>query len=250
MNDSLGDRMKRYEAVNKHTLIPRMYTIIRLDGKAFHTYTRDFPKPFSVSLTNAMNKAAIALCKEIQGTKCAYVQSDEISLIMTDFDSYETQPWVGNVIQKITSLSASIATASFNAHIYESTGNTNYQEKMAFFDSRVFQVPTKIETINYLIWRQKDAIRNSVSMVAQSHFSPKQLHKKSNIDKLNMIRDEAGDNWNNYPVGNRLGRFITKETYESNNQERSRWAIIEDTPEFKANLELDMWNFLPNLATV
>lgn len=266
MKDSLGDRMKRYENVNRNVLIPRMYTIIRIDGKAFHTYTRSFKKPFSVPLTSAMNEAALTLCNEIQGVKCAYVQSDEISLILTDFDTYETQPWVGNVLQKIVSLSASIATASFNARIYHLMRNPNYQEKpvvsewsntiydydeqMAFFDSRVFQLPTKIEVINYLIWRQKDAIRNSISMVAQSHFSPKQLHKKSNTEKLDMIRDEAGDDWNNYPIGNRLGRFITKEPYTSFGQERTRWVIHAVTPEFKANTELQMWGFLPDLAMV
>lgn len=209
--DNLGDRMKKYEVINRDFLIPKLHTIIRLDGKAFHTYTKQFKRPFDDVLINAMNETAKYLCENIQGVKFAYVQSDEISIYLSDQDSYEQQMWYGGNIEKIVSVAASMASAKFNhimtlsniliANNPEAIIN-NYPHytlvveciydaienmKLAEFDARVFQVPTKDEVVNCFIWRQQDAIRNSISAIAQYHFSATELHKKSTRDMLVML---------------------------------------------------------------
>ena len=169
MKDNLGDRMKDYYESRTKSLLPRRtYTIIRIDGKAFHTYTRGLERPFDDKLINDMDETAKYLCKNIQGAKFAFVQSDEISVLLTDFDKLQTSAWFDGSIQKITSISASLATAKFN----ELRPN-----KIALFDSRTFTIPSNVEVENYFIWRQQDTVRNSISSVAQSLYSSKELHK-------------------------------------------------------------------------
>jgi len=171
MHDSLGDRMKvNYESRTKTLLPRRTYSIIRIDGKAFHTYTRGLERPFDKQLVEDMNATAICLCSEIQGAKFAFVQSDEISILLTDFDKLTTSAWFDGSIQKIVSVSASIATAVFNQI---------RAGKQAMFDSRVFTIPSRTEVENYFIWRQQDATRNSISSVAQSLYSHRELNTKS-----------------------------------------------------------------------
>jgi tRNA(His) guanylyltransferase len=143
MVDALGERMKTYENVSRFYLTRRTYTIIRIDGKAFHHYTKGLMRPFDNILIDDMNSTAMYLCKEVQGTKFGYVQSDEISILITDFDDINTDAWFGNNIQKMCSVSASLATVKFNEL---------RPGKIALFDSRVFQLPTKTEVINYFIW--------------------------------------------------------------------------------------------------
>lgn len=231
MKDNLGDRMKgAYEDRTRYKLPRRGYTIIRIDGKAFHTYTKGLERPFDKGLIKDMNLTAAHLCKNIMGCKLAYVQSDEISLVLTDFDTHETQAWFDNNIQKMVSIAAAMATAKFNQlrmlrKSTESDGEhppmdllTTYEiDKINFamFDARVFQVPTKNEAINYLIWRQQDAVRNSIQLVAQSHYSHKELHKKNTSELQDMIHDK-GDNWNDYSPRQKRGSVIRKitEIYE------------------------------------
>lgn len=213
MKDDLGKRMKsNYEDRTRFYLPRRTFTIIRIDGKAFHSYTRGLNKPFDINLMNDMDTTAIHLCKNIQGCKFAYVQSDEISLLLTDFTEITTDAWFDGNIQKIVSISASLATSHFN-YIrmlrYSSTKwITTYLN--ANFDSRVFTIPDKIEVENYFIWRQKDAIRNSISMTAQSLYSHKQLEGKSQSDMQEMCF-QKGINWNDMPNGFKRGRTIIKE---------------------------------------
>lgn len=193
--DNLGDRMKRYESVYQTRLIPRSYTIIRIDGKSFHTYTKNLKKPFDKGLVDDMIKTTKYLCENIQGCKLGYVQSDEISLLLTDFDTHETQAWFGNETQKMLSISASMTTAKFNhLRIERFINSSKFFErpeidviKLANFDSRVFQVPNLSEVYNYFLWRQKDAIRNSISASAQSLYSHKELHQKTQSDMQELI---------------------------------------------------------------
>lgn len=231
--NSLEVRMKSYEAINRTFLIPNMYNVIRLDGKAFHTYTKQFKKPFDDIFINAMDETAKYLCENIQGAKFAFVQSDEISIFFADTDSRESQLWYKGNIQKIVSVAASIAAAKFNHIMFiekmkSITQNHNdipapcYNQKdfqnvienvqLATFDTRVYQLPNKNELINSFIWRQQDCIRNSVSSVAQYHFSTKELHKKSTKDMKAMLI-ENGDAWENYDLKYKNGRFIRKNTY-------------------------------------
>lgn len=260
MKDPIGDRIKSfYESRTKYFVPRRTFTIIRIDGKAFHTFTRGLKRPFDEKLTDWMNRTTQMLCKEIQGVKFGYVQSDEISLVLTDFDTITTDAWFGGNIQKMASISASIATYWFNYFklqdyfCNDSDDDTspmirehfedgyvahdtpiragkmiNYlplqsgvHGRPAMFDSRVFTIPSEDEVINYFYWRQLDCMRNSVSSVAQSLFSSKELHGKSTEDMKQMILD-SGKSWDEFDDGYKYGRLITKER-----QEYKRWVNIE-----------------------
>jgi len=212
MKDDLGNRMKEnYEGRTKLSLPRRTYTIIRLDGKAFHTFTRGMKKPFDETFMAMMDKTALMLACEIQGCKMAYIQSDEISLLLTDFDKITTDAWFDGQIQKMASVSASIATAHFN--MLMALQKIQIEKKdwpdinLAYFDSRVFTIPDPVEVENYFIWRQKDAIRNSIAMTAQSLYSHKELNGKSSNDQQEMIHAK-GQNWNDLPDGFKRGRTI------------------------------------------
>ena len=244
--ETLGDRMKDYEMRSSSYLARRTYTVIRLDGKAFHTFTKGFKRPFDEDLINMMDETAKALCEQIQGVKLAYVQSDEITLVLTDFDSLKTDAWFDGNVQKIVSVSASIATAAFNNELLK-LGLKNNSEgyikqitenglKIANFDSRVFTVPSATEVKNCLTWRQEDATKNSISMVAQSFYSAKELHGKNGNEKQEMIF-QKGINWNDLPVGQKRGRAvirkkqegsaINKKTGETITFMRNAWTIVD-----------------------
>jgi tRNA(His) 5'-end guanylyltransferase len=161
-----------------------------------------------------MDQTAIKLCESIQGAKLAFVQSDEISIILTDFDDIKTDAWFGGNIQKIVSVSASIATATFNSEMHFDKEILAPRTKVAYFDSRVFTLPNVDEVINYLIWRQNDATRNSIQMAAQVLYSQKQLHQKDSSELQELIF-QKGINWNDYPIGFKRGRIILKEKEET-----------------------------------
>ncbi|MFW6122346.1 MAG: tRNA(His) guanylyltransferase Thg1 family protein, partial [Petrotogales bacterium] len=172
---SLGDRMKtNYESVSQTKLLRRTPVIIRLDGKAFHTFTKGMKRPFDENLIQCMTTTTRNLVENIEGCEFGYTQSDEISLLLTDYKKFETQAWFDYKVQKIVSVAASMCTAYFNRIFFKNYGFG----KPAFFDARVFSIP-KEEVVNYFIWRQQDATRNSIQMVGQSVFSHKELHGKS-----------------------------------------------------------------------
>jgi tRNA(His) guanylyltransferase len=208
MTDKLGDRMKdQYEDRTRYFLPRRTFTIIRLDGKAFHSFTRGFERPYDRTLMAWMDYTAQVLCEEIQGVKMAYVQSDEISLLLTDFDKITTSAWFDGNIQKIVSVSASIATTAF--------AEKNLGDRKANFDSRVFTIPDRTEVENYFVWRQQDAVRNSISMTAQSLYSHKQLEGK-NITEQQEMCFQKGVNWNDMPDGFKRGRMVVP-----------KWEVID-----------------------
>lgn len=193
--DSLGDRMKRYEAVSKGLLTPKMPVIIRVDGKAFHTFTKHFDKPFSKALMNSMDAAAHSLAQEMQGCVACYVQSDEATFLLTDWENTETQGWFNYNHQKIVSLSAAYMSIFFNEAIeawfeYIDKPRT---VRSAIFDSRAFNVPRE-DVVNCFLWRMKDWHRNSVQMYARQFFSHKELHKKS-LDDIHDMLYAKGKNW-------------------------------------------------------
>lgn len=195
-------RMKaQYEDRFRILLPRRSYTIIRVDGRAFHTWTRGMERPYDKGLMAAMDEVALALCKECSGAQIGYVQSDEISILLTDFSKDDTAAWFDNNLQKLCSISASISTAIFNA---QWSG-----KKLAQFDSRVFQIPDPTEVENYFIARQKDAVRNSVAMLAQHYCSHTELHKVS-VERMHDKIHEKGDNWNNHPVRFKHGAAVVK----------------------------------------
>ena len=231
MIDELGTRMKsQYEDRTRYAVPRRTYTIIRLDGKAFHTYTRGLLKPFDHDLITDMSDAIIAMMPEIQGAQFAYQQSDEISILLTDFALPTTSAWFDGNIQKIASVSASIMTAQFNLMRYrrgfelskyrfkndpECVGRAKLASNLAFFDSRVFTIPDRIEVMNYFIWRNQDCARNSVSMLAQSMYLDKELHGKSTSEKIQMTKDysQGEQAWGSLNQDLKFGRLIRRDRY-------------------------------------
>lgn len=225
-HDNLGDRMKRnYEDITRTYLPKRTNTIIRLDGKAFHNYTKGLEKPFDNKFMQDMDETAKFLCKQIQCAKFGFVQSDEISILVCDYDNINTSSWFDSNLQKICSVSASMATAYFN----KVRGFKD--NKMAFFDSRVFTIPDIYEVPNYFIWRQQDATRNSISSVAQSFYSSKELLRK-NINEQQEMIFQKGTNWNDYPAKYKRGRAIVNKNF-GEFLDQKHWIIDEDMPILK-----------------
>jgi tRNA(His) guanylyltransferase len=237
-NDSIGDRMKMYESIPRASLTPKIPVMMRLDGKAFHTLTRGMKRPVDLSFQAAMRNTARKLCEEIQGTRVAYVQSDEITLLLVDYQSIHTQAWFGYDVQKMCSVAAGIASATFTSLIREA-----YPELTGVFDCRVWNLP-EAEVVNCFVWRQQDAVRNSIQSLAQAHFSQKQLFQKDQAAMQDMLVLQKGVNWNDCPVPQKRGVCIVKEKYEvpstfatasglvGENVTRTRWVIDFEIPTF------------------
>lgn len=271
VNDELGIRMKTYyEQIPKTRLMRRTPVAIRIDGKAFHTFTKGFQKPFDDILIKSMQETTKHLCENIQGCVLGYTQSDEITLILVDYKNLNSDAWFDYEVQKMCSIAASMATMAFNKFFVSNCykWGTEYidfddlladknskvaklfnayskaVEKGAMFDARVFNIP-KEEVTNLIYWRQLDATRNSIQMVGQTNFSHKELHGKS----CNMIQDmlltEKDINWNDFPTYQKRGSCciktdttITGATLQDGEVttttiERPHWIIDTEIPIFK-----------------
>ena len=235
--DSLGDRIKLYEDVYRVKLPIRLPVIIRIEGKSFHTYTKGCKRPVDENLVYCMNETAKHLCANIQGAQLAYVQSDEISILLNNYQEVDTQPWFHNTLQKMVSVSAGMASAVFtmqSGRIFSGT------PKLAIFDSRVFIMP-KEDVTNYFLWRQQDATRNSVQMLARTLYSHKELLGKDNSD-LQELCFQKGHNWNDCPTPQKRGRCLVKtkimktgtnpKTGDMVTSERTEWVVDNDIPIF------------------
>lgn len=225
-HDSLGDRMKCYENVTRHYLTRRMPVIIRLDGVAFHTFTKGFENPFDEILWDTMRETMQMLCKNIQNCVIGYTQSDEITLVLVDYYDLNTDVWFGNNIQKICSVVAAKASVYFNDILIKkmisevfSISNSDRQEffsgfnKKAFFDARCFNIPRE-DVTNCILWRQQDCIKNSISSIAQSMFSHKELDGKNQKERVNMINEKASllnlKKYEDYDDMYKMGTFVMK----------------------------------------
>ena len=268
----LANRMKEYEKRNQYYLQKRTPVAIRVDGRSFHTFTKGFKRPFDDILMKSMQETAKYMCENIQGAKLAYVQSDEITIILVDYDTLETDCWFNYRTDKLCSIAASMVTMAFNKYFtknvedfiqdcatdYETQGLCGegtvefelcktYQkalDKGAMFDARVFNIP-KEEVTNYIYWRQLDASRNSIQMVGQANFSHKELHCKTCNNIQDMLMEQKGINWNDFPAYQKRGACVIKEEYypepvkgyedcEINALDvRTRWIINKDIPIFK-----------------
>ncbi len=270
VNDALGARMKeKYEMRARSYLTPGVPVAIRIDGKAFHTFTRGFKKPFDRVLMTSMQKTMQYLCQNIQGCVFGYTQSDEITLILIDYQNIDTDCWFGYQVQKVCSIASSMATMAFNKYFAQEVdkwgtetfglewyeGGTNDTEvintpewklagiyskainKGAMFDARCFNIP-KEEVANLIYWRQLDATRNSIQMVAQANFPHKELQGRT----CNMLQDklflEKGINWNSYPIDCKRGSACIRKVVEvpCDNDGialRSRWIIDNNMPIIK-----------------
>lgn len=250
--DALGDRIKgNYENRSKTYLTRRTPVIIRLDGKAFHSFTKNLHKPYDEVFHDAMNDTLEYLCKNIQGCKFGYTQSDEITLVLTDYDTLTTDAWFNYNVQKMCSISASMATLEFNRafrgyakpiirSINECWTCTNEEHKYctalekcidvgAMFDSRCFNVPVE-EVTNTLIWRQNDATRNAIQMLGQCHFSHKQLDHKSQNMIQEMLWQEKGINFNDCNTEFKRGICCYRD-------EEGMWVIDDECPIFSKDRE-------------
>ena len=258
VRDDLGTRMKEYyENVYRFGLTRRTPVAIRIDGKAFHTFTRGFQKPFDDVLVKSMQETMKYLCENIQGCKLGYTQSDEITLILTDYDTLTTDAWFGYELQKMCSIAASMATMAFNKFFDEEVdmwGRKTFEyfwdeggydpEKISFaqsdmdlvdaydkalrkgamFDARVFNIP-KEEVTNLVYWRQLDAARNSVQMVGQANFSHNELQNKSCNMIQEMLMTEKEINWNDFPTHLKRGSCCVKTP--------NGWHIDKEIPMFR-----------------
>ena len=275
VHDDLGIRMKTfYEQIPKTKLMRRTPVAIRIDGKAFHTFTRGFEKPFDEIFIKSMQATMKYLCENIQGCVLGYTQSDEITLILVDYKNLNSDAWFDYEVQKMCSIAASMATMAFNKefekrvddfevnHLIELGGYIEYDcdanrqlaetyynaiEKGAMFDARVFNIP-KEEVTNLIYWRQLDATRNSIQMVGQANFSHKQLHSKSCNMIQDMLMTEKNINWNDFPTHQKRGSCCIKEDYfeeravhnaqcspdELEGIQRTRWIIDTEIPVFRS----------------
>ena len=243
--DSLGDRMKEnYENRAKTYLVRRMPVIIRLDGKAFHTFTRGFDKPYDEVFHKTMNETLRFLCENIQGCKFGYTQSDEITLLLTDYDTLTTDAWFDNAVQKMCSVSASMATMAFNKLFVEEVNRQyNYytcevgvtkttvfsKVGIALFDSRCFNIPED-EVVNCFIWRQQDATRNAIQMLGQCNFSHKELNGKSCNAIQDMLMEQKQINFNDMPTAFKRGVCCYK-------NEEGKWVVDAEPPIFTQDRE-------------
>lgn len=267
VNDELGKRMKEYyESIPKTRLMRRCPVAIRIDGKAFHTFTRGFQKPFDEVLMTSMQETMKYLCENIQGCVFGYTQSDEITLILIDYQKLNSCAFFDYEVQKMCSIAASMATMAFNKYFCDEVNKAytyftctecgceyvkdidtfdklfdNYFSKIgiAMFDARCFNIP-KEEVANLLYWRQLDATRNSIQMVGQANFSHKELHGKSCNQIQDMLMLEKGINWNDLPIYQKRGSCCIKEVYQDEDVDikdgacpRTHWVIDKDIPIFK-----------------
>lgn len=271
--DDLGTRMKTfYEEIPKTKLMRRCPVTIRIDGKAFHTFTRGFQKPFDEILIEAMQKTMKYLCENIQGCVLGYTQSDEITLILIDYKKLNSSAWFDYEVQKMCSIAASMATMAFNKFFkknvenleqyyaieYETNGwygkgTPEYEmcetyskavEKGAMFDARCFNIP-KEEVTNLIYWRQLDAFRNSIQMVGQANFSHKELQNKSCNQIQDMLIDK-GINWNDLPTHQKRGSCCVRNNIvistdgtteivqlRDSSESENVWIIDKEIPIFK-----------------
>jgi tRNA(His) 5'-end guanylyltransferase len=211
---SLGDRMKSYETQAEGRLMPGLPIIARIDGRAFHTFTRHMKRPYDPDMSQAMIYTAKLLAEE-SAALLTYVQSDEISLLF-HYDNEKSQTFFNGRRDKLISVLASMASVYFRKQQDFLKYSTNFNQADAFFDCRVFNVPTKMEAYNYFLWRERDATKNSISMAAQSVFNHKELQGKNSSDKQEMLF-QKGINWNNYPDffkrGTYIKRLVTKRNF-------------------------------------
>lgn len=237
---SLGDRMKEnYENRSRIYLTRRTPVIIRIDGKAFHTFTKGFDKPFDELMTKTMQNTMLYLCKNVQGCVFGYTQSDEISLLLIDYQNLDSDAWFDYNVQKVCSVSASIATFAFNYNFIKNIHDMAYMgefksseamynyidhsKKGALFDSRCFNIPSE-EVNNYFIWRQQDATRNSIFSLGRAYFSHKDLQGLDSNKIQNLLFTKMGINWNDLPTKHKRGSSCNKITGD--------WIIENETPIF------------------
>lgn len=217
MKDDLGRRMKRdYEDALRLFLPRRAYTIVRIDGRAFHTFTSDLERPYCRPLADALDQAALDLCREVIGCSFAYGQSDEYSFLLSDVEAEDAPLWFDGNVQKIVSVSASVFTGAFQRRFASA--------KPPAFDARVMVIAQRREVARYFLWRQLDASANSLNMLASAHYSHAELLEKTTAEKHEMLHAK-GVNWAKQPADFKRGRVVRRVAGGS-------WEVDADIPIF------------------
>ncbi len=248
--DSLGNRMKEYEKVNDRMLVANVPFIIRLDGVAFHTFTKKLVRPMDDILADAMQKTMLSMCMDVPYCKYGYTQSDEITLVCVIDDVLNNSGFYGGRVNKITTVTAAKATKYFNKHFFDNvekykkdsnafknvTDLKTYERKLfiAEFDSRVFNIPEH-DIINNLIWRQQDAVRNSINALGFANLSQSQMHKKNTSQVMDMLMLEKKINWNDCCTYQKRGCCAVKKPVEITGKNgvkvtREKWQLNLDMP--------------------
>ena len=254
--DELGNRMKDYyENRSKTYLTRRIPVLLRLDGCHFHTFTKGLKKPYDSLFIEVMQRTTKSLCESIQGCKFGYVESDEISLLLTDYDTLKTDAWFDYSVQKICSVAASMAAMFFNKHLKE-CASQEFDDKDyyitllkkieigGYFDARAFNLPEH-EVVNYFIWRQNDATRNSIQGLAQANFSQKQLQGLNNSQLQDKLHEEKGINWNDCKTVEKRGSAVIKIMDPITG--RSKWTVDTEMPIISQNKDY-IENILKNIG--
>ena len=253
---TLGDRMKAREASTGELLPPRMPAVLRVDGRAFHTLTRGFDKPFDSTIECCMERVAVALCREVSTARLAYGQSDEVSVLLVDYASLATEQWFGGRRRKMETVAASVATAAFGEALHEAgnprpwpDGKLVAADDMgsriqlirsrifrAHFDARILPVPED-DVCNYFLWRQQDAIRNSVLAAGQSALPRRQMHGMKCVD-IRAALAELGRPWEGLSTRHRRGFSVVRSPAEA----EAAWSIDSELPDFGENREyIERW---------
>ena len=253
--EKLSEKMKRLENVTNISLELKKPVIMRLDGRAFSKYTKGLDKPFDIDLSEVFQWVAYELKGQLDNVKFIYSQSDEISILMTDWTNENTEAWFKYRVQKMVSVASSITSALFNSKVedvinkyvdrvadidearFKVTDELTRDEKKYFvwkgkqykavFDCRVFNVELE-DVVPYFIYRQKDAMRNSIQTLAQVYFSPNELKNKNQSDMKQMILERTGIVYDDLPNLQKVGFTIYKNDY-------NEWILDKEIPEFMIN---------------
>lgn len=210
MSDDLGDRMKMYEGMEAaRRLMPTLPVIARLDGRSFHSFTRGMNRPFDARFSSCMIDTSLALLKET-GACMAYTQSDEITLAWHS-TNHKSQIWFDGRIAKMTSQLAAQTTLIFYRLVADRM--PEYSDRLPTFDARVWNVPNRTEGANAFLWREWDAVKNSLSMAASAHYSHKELIGKNGRDKHDMLHS-LGINWDKYDASFKRGTYMQQKIAE------------------------------------
>lgn len=261
---NLEDKCLYYRSLTDYKLLPNSYVIVMLDGKNFSTLIKNkFKKPFDEDFIDMMNQTAQYVCENVDGCKFAYIQSDEISLVLTDFDTPTTDSFFGYRLNKLTSIIASLATAKFNQlmTVYNLSKNcyenkledgkeTIYNVKQAIekisesnlmqFDCKCWNVPNMNDVYAWFLYRQIDCLRNSKQQTVQTYLPHKRLLKLNTDEQINLLLKEKGVDWNSFSMSEKYGRFIWRHNVLMNNIEtneiysRHKWLV---TPAFPLMVE-------------
>jgi tRNA(His) 5'-end guanylyltransferase len=201
--EAAAAHFKRAEHAHRTYLPGNSYAVIRVDGKGLSKYTRSLVRPFDAEFSADMQATALYLAQQVQGAVAAYTQSDEISVVLSDLSSTDTQLWFGGQVQKVVSIAAALATAKFNS--------LRPEHGLAVFDGRTHPLDGQEEVAGYLRWRQEDAMKNSVGMLASHHISHRQLQGVSVERRKRMLLEEDGVDWDQLPQHLRQGTLIRRE---------------------------------------